>query len=208
MAVKIKPYTQETMAYCGPAMVQTLLDFLGVKVKQTEVVAAARAKSRVMQKGVKPEQLVRAVRRLVPGMEGWLKQNATVDDMDQVINRYGYPVGVNWQGLFYNSVAEEKKLAVVGNDPGHYSCVIGIDQRDNEIVVQDPYPDFAKQPRKFALRWFVSRWWDMLEEKDNQTGKSKKLYTRHLMMIVAPGEELFPEKLKFKRVEDFGYLPK
>jgi len=207
MLIKITPFVQETPAYCGPTVIQTLLDYIGIKVSQNQVVAAALAKSRVMSKGIRPDQLAKAIPKLAPNMEFWLKQNATASDLDQLINTYHYPVAVDWQGLFYDSVEEEKKVHPLGYDSGHYSTVIGVDRQKDSIVIYDQYPDFAKKPRKFSLNWFVTRrWWDVVYEKDKKTGKKIGLYTKHLIFIIVPKSATFPQKLHFSLVDDFAYL--
>lgn len=208
MTIKVAIFRQENNSYCGPAVVQALLRLAGIKATQDEIVAAARAKSRVMHKGIRPDQLARAVERLAPQQQIWLKQGATRRDLDTLINGHRLPVLINWQGLFYDSAEEERRLAKPGTDFGHYSLAMGINLNEDRIEIQDPYPDYADTPRSFPFKWFQKRWWDVIFEQDQETGKKIPLYTKQLAIVMTDKEDIFMEQLGFTQPAEFTFLTK
>ena len=188
-------FTQISELHCGPAVVQMLLGNLGIEVGQEQVAAAGGAAEMIEENGMRVDQMAIAVRALVPQVEFWWKEQATLNDLALLIHRYRYPVGVEWQGLF-----EEDELAETGDsDYGHYSVVTHMDRRKRELIIADPYKDFIAQDRIFSFEFFDRRWWDYNEVIDVQTGQTKLVKDDHLLFILTPLTSTFPIRLGMKR---------
>jgi hypothetical protein len=193
--------TQETDSHCGPAVLQSLFGFLGKKVTQDQVVTASRNKLRISEHGTRPDQIAHAVTKLTPQFEFWYKQKASREDLDILIHKHRWPVAVNWQGLFYDTL-EEEQLKNPRGDHGHYSVAIDINIAKDEILIADPYSDYSDKPRIFSLAWFESRWWDTDKYKDRITGKKKLKKTTCFIFIVTPKGATFPKEIGMKGVDE------
>ncbi|MFI5240969.1 MAG: cysteine peptidase family C39 domain-containing protein [Microgenomates group bacterium] len=173
---------QITSSHCGPAVLVSLFSFLGEKVSQKKITASLRAQKRIKKFGLSVKDLASATK--IYGKDGglvfWKKANAKISDLDQLINKYGFPVGVEWQGVFYEDEDE---------DNGHYSVVTQINKKEGYLRMADPYYRFAGHDRKFKTTLFVKRWWDT-----NLINK-KVVYDKRVLFIVAPKKETFPKKL-------------
>ncbi len=197
---------QETDSHCGPAVIQMLLAYVGKKVTQEDVVSAARIKGRLKVHGARPDQLARAVEILAPDLQFWFKQHATSADLDTLTHEYRWPVGINWQGLFYDTLEEEKKEDPEG-DHGHYSVVIDVNKKNKTVTIADTYEEYySKEPRTFALQWFHKRWWDVDHIKDKKTGKMDSIATKKLIFIITHKDADFPKKLGMQPPEKLDVL--
>jgi hypothetical protein len=174
-------YPQITDSHCGPAVVQNLLAYNHLKFSQDEIVNAANANKTIIRDGLNPTQIIKAVSTLAPKMKTLVKQNTTAKDLKTLIHHYHLPVAINWQGLFYNSVAEEKRLSSI-TDRGHYSIVVDIDVKNDKITIADPYSEYYKKPRVFPYRWFKTRWWDI----------DKNIPTKKLIFVIVPKKQDLP----------------
>lgn len=192
--IQLPSVTQQTDSHCGPAVIQLLLAFVGREFTQDEIVTAARARARLMRYGTRPDHLARAVAVLAPDMQFWFKENASIEDLNTLIKKHHWPVGVNWQGLFYDTLEEEQEKNP-DDDHGHYSVAININPANDKITIADPYSEYAGKPRVFSLQWFVERWWDteFLEKKYAHHQKPYKF--RRLIFLVAPKDATFPQEL-------------
>lgn len=182
---------QISESHCGPAVVQMLLGCQGVAVSQEQITEAADACSSIAEQGTRIDQLARAVRYLAPGMRLWHKEGATPADLDALVNGHGYPVGVEWQGVFEPSDLEDETRP----DKGHYSIVRAIDLAAGELTIVDPYGDFFRQDRVFAIAVFERRWWDYNEAPRPARGESRWKKDDRLAFIVAPDEAAFAANL-------------
>jgi len=70
-----------------------------------------------------------------------------------------------------------------------------VDTAKGELIVVDPYKDFADQDRILKISTFLKRWWDDNEVKDPQTGKIVYKRDEQLFFVVAPLDTSFPEEL-------------
>jgi ABC-type bacteriocin/lantibiotic exporter with double-glycine peptidase domain len=191
--ITIKKVTQQTDCWCGPAVLAMLLDFLGKKVTQDEIVEAARIKTWIEYHGTQPHHMAKALRKLAPEMQLWIKNNATVKDITTLISVHTWPVGVNWQGLFYKTAKEEASYPP--EESGHYSILVDLSAKKNQVTLVDPYPGFSTQPRIFSLTWFKKRWWDSIDTKNPDSGRIAKLSTHKSIFLIAPKNVTFPKKL-------------
>ena len=205
--VKVDLNAQKTDSHCGPAVVQGLLSFFDISVSQDEVVEAAKVKSRLKKHGMRPDQIYKAVKFLAPNLSFWFKQNANSRDLDLLINKYELPVVVNWQGLFYDTVKEEK-LGNPDGDRGHYSIAVDFKSNRDQITIADPYSDYVNIPRVFSYRWFKKRWWDVDHISDRKTKKINSIYTKKLILVLAPKDLVLPENLHLESAKKLFTLGK
>lgn len=191
--IRLPRVSQQTDSHCGPAVLELLFSHIKKSFTQDEIVAAAGATKTVIAQGTRPAQLAKAVAKLTPQFQFWFKQNATVQDLEVLVHTYQCPVGVNWQGLFYDTPEQEKKRR--GDDNGHYSVVTDINLLKDQITITDTYREYSKKPRKFSLEWFEGRWTDSVIDIDKQTGKRSFTQTQNFIFILAPKQATFPKRL-------------
>lgn len=185
--IEIRPVTQETEWNCGPAVVEMLLNYLGTKVTQKQVVEAANLDNWIKDYGTQPSHMTAAIKKLAPSAEIVFRNKADINELAALVSKQSWPVAVNWQGLFYDTPEEEP--AYPTGDGGHYSVVINVDQQKDQITLLDPYPEFSNQPRTFPLSWFQERWWDIAEQLDAESGKKNRFLTEKLMFWVKPKDQ-------------------
>src|SRR5512143_3600139 len=100
-------FTQISESHCGPAVIVMLLHHLGIEVTQEAVAEAGGAVDLIELYGMRVDQLERAVRQLAPQSRFWSKDMATIEELVEIVNTYHYPVGIEWQGLFEDSLEDE-----------------------------------------------------------------------------------------------------
>ena len=172
-----------------------LLHNLGIVVTQEAVAEAGGASDLIEQHGMRVDQLDRAVRQLAPQTRFWYKDHSLIEDLVQVVADYDYPVGIEWQGVFEDTLEEETQ----DGDYGHYSVVTMADSIGRKLVIEDPYKDFRSQDRIFPFEFFISRWWDTNEIPDPLTGKTRLVEDRQMMFIITPDDVTFPQLLGMTR---------
>ncbi|HJQ13201.1 MAG TPA: C39 family peptidase [Anaerolineales bacterium] len=185
---RLRRIQQITENHCGPAVIQMLLENVGVNASQEEITEAAGATHTIETHGTRVDQLARAVQELAPIAKLWYKEHASVEDLEYVLEECKFPVGVEWQGLFEDMDGDE-------DDYGHYSILAHIDQAKDEVIVVDPYKDFVDQSRIVKMSLFVSRWWDFNEVKDPETGEKDFKKDEQLFFVVTPLSVTFPAEL-------------
>lgn len=121
----------------------------------------------------------------------WKKEEATVGDLDKIVNKYKVPVGVEWQGVFYED--EE-------GDNGHYCVITEVNKGKGYLKLADPYKKFAGLDRKFRISDFEKRWWDSNEVAIPYSKIKKLVYDRKLMFLITSKKETFPRSLGMIRV--------
>ena len=185
--VKGKPFPgmrrvrQITSYHCGPAVLGMLFSHLGQKISQKSVVKCLRAQSKIKKVGLTVADLAKASNTLGKKRYAfWRKAGASTSDLDLAINKYNWPVGVEWQGVFFEFADE---------DNGHYGVVTAVDAKAKILRIADPYSEFAGVDRKFDTKYFTRRWWDENEIK----GKTVK--DRRMMFVITPKNENWPRKI-------------
>ena len=182
---KMKRVKQKTDDYCGPAVLEALFSFLGVRVSQMRVVRSLRAQKKIKKTGLSVKDLARAANALGKGEYSfWKKANSTVTDLDAIVNKYKFPVGVEWQGVFHEFEDE---------DNGHYGIITRIDRKAGILRLADSFHAFAGTDRKFDIKFFVKRWWDI------NIIKGRTLTDRKMMFVITPEGDSWPKKLGMKR---------
>jgi hypothetical protein len=184
-------FTQIGESHCGPAVIQMLLYNLGIVVAQEAVAEAGGASDLIELHGMRVDQLDRAVRQLAPQTCFWYKEHSTLEELVRIVTDYDYLVGIEWQGLFEDTLEEETQ----DGDYGHYSVVTMADTKSRKVVIVDPYKDFRSQDRIFTFEFFMSRWWDINDFPDPLTGKDRLVEDRQMMFIITPEEVTFPRLL-------------
>src|SRR5215216_1129017 len=91
---------QITENHCGPAVIQMLLENIGVEVTQEEITEAAGAMRTIETHGTRVDQLAKAVHQFAPEARLWYKEKASTDDLEYILDICKFPVAVEWQGLF------------------------------------------------------------------------------------------------------------
>ena len=182
----MKRVKQITSYHCGPAVLKMLLSFQGVIIKQKEIVTAAEIGRRLKTYGMTVAEMDVSVNKLFPQLQLWHKDNASLKDLQELVQTYTVPVGVEWQGVFEEYEDE---------DNGHYAVVVHADMANNIILLADPFKKYAGKDRRFSIIDFEHRWWDTNEVTDLRMGKHKLIKDYHMMFIVVPKEVTFPESL-------------
>jgi hypothetical protein len=196
--VTVRQITQITNAHCGPAVVQMMLESIGVYVAQEEVVIVGRAEELIQDYGMRVDQLAEAVSMLAPQTRFWYKYRADMSDVQVILGR-GYGVGVEWQGLFYETEEEEQEEDPPDfNDRGHYSIIVNADEDYEEMVFIDPHRQFSGRKRLFSLPTFLRRWWDVNYYVDPLTKAVTQSKSERVLFFITPDTELFPHDLGCK----------
>lgn len=182
---RMRRVKQITVFHCGPAVLQALFSFLGFKISQREVVRSLRAGRKIKRVGLSVKDLSRAANALGKGKYSfWKKADAKISDLDAIVNKYKYPVGVEWQGVFYEFEDE---------DNGHYGVVTKVDRGTGYLRIADSFHAFIGVDRKFKIDFFLRRWWD------TNTVKSRTIKDRKMMFVVTPKDSVFPKNLGMTR---------
>ncbi len=172
---------------CGPAVISTLYSFLGVKISQRGIIASLRVKEKIKRYGLSMKDMARAAQMVGKGaFVFWKKTNGKISDLDTIINKFKYPVGVEWQGVFYEYADQ---------DDGHFSIITKLDKKSGNIRMADPYRVFFGVDRKFKIKFFESRWWDENEISISGTSRKRKITDYRVMFVIAPKGENWPKKL-------------
>ena len=187
---RLRRIEQITENHCGPAVIQMLLENIGVNVSQEEITEAAGAIHTIETHGTRVDQLAKAVQQLAPIAKLWYKEKSRPEDLEYVLNECKFPVGVEWQGLFDDMDDDD--------DYGHYSIIAHIDQGKDELIVVDPYKDFVDQNRIVKMSLFLTRWWDFNEVKDPHTGEKSFKKDEQLFFVVTPLSVAFPAEMRME----------
>jgi len=178
---KMKRAKQVTTSHCGPAVIEALFSFLGLKVSQVSIVRSIKADQKIKKIGLNVNDLGLSVKKLGKGkFTFWKKTGSTINNLSLIVNKYQYPVGVEWQGVFYE---------YADGDNGHYCVVTRVNKEGGYLRLSDPYFKFAGVDRKFALKDFQKRWWDV-----NTIGK-KTVTDKKMLFVITPKDEKWPKKL-------------
>jgi hypothetical protein len=208
----IKRVRQLTGSYCGAASLQILLSHFGLEVHQEQIIDAAMCRDTVASRGMSVEQIARAAKVIVPGMNFWVKRESNLSDLVKMLREFNYPVAVDWQGVFefgdeyddggsgqINPQVPQESDGTIG-DQGHYSVVVDVDTANNYIRISDPYGSYAGKDRLFMIQEFLSRWWDDRMDIDS-SGKKNYVYENRLTFLVLPKSLSFPEDMGMKKID-------
>lgn len=190
---------QENSYYCGPATVQMLCGFLGYELTQDQIVEAVTTPKKVQTHGITVEELGQAINNLDLGVSFWSKKYASMTELSEVVSKYHYPVGVEWQGLF--DYPDEGAYGDEDDDPGHIAVVVHVDTRKNELMIVDPFAYYTKKDRHFTILEFERRWWDINTVINPKNKKKEEIDDYHAMFVIVPKNEFWPERVGMRRWE-------
>ena len=179
----LKRIRQISGYHCGPAVLSMLLSHCGSEINQEALVEAAEIRHKLEAYGMTIDEMGKAVANIAPQLQFWYKESATLEDIDSIVKLHGYPVGVEWQGVFYEDEDD---------DNGHYSVVTHVDTANKIIMLSDPYDRFAGTDRSFHIDEFLGRWWDENEVYDPAVGERRIVRDERMMFVVTPKSEDFP----------------
>src|SRR5436309_2758085 len=74
--------------WCGPATLAMMLSQFDIDVDQQTVGKYADASNHMEELGTRPDELALAVRRINPELRLWAKRDASLEDIDVLINKY------------------------------------------------------------------------------------------------------------------------
>src|SRR5215216_6193560 len=89
---RLRRIEQISENHCGPAVIQMLLENIGVTASQEAITAAAGATDSIVEHGTRVDQLAQAVRVLAPQARLWCKEKASLADLRYVLDEQKYPV--------------------------------------------------------------------------------------------------------------------
>lgn len=177
---------------CGPAVIAMLYSFLGVKVSQKGLITSLRAQKKIKSFGLSMKDMARGSHIIGKGsFVFWKKANAKMSDLDSSVNKHKSPVGVEWQGVFYEDADE---------DNGHYGVVTEVNKEKGYLRIADPFYRFAGVDRRFKIKDFMKRWWDSNEISIAGTSKKRTLIDRRTMFVITPKNISWPKKLGMVKV--------
>lgn len=166
-----------------------LLSFVGVDIKQGQIVQATSIEKKIFKHGMTVEEMSQATSYLAPDYCLWFKRESSIIDLIKIINIFKFPAGVEWQGVFEDINPD------ADDDPGHYSVVTKLDLKKKMIFLADPYRLYAGKDRQLSILRFERRWWDINEIVDPRTEKKKEMDDYHMIFVVTPKNATFPKEL-------------
>lgn len=187
---------QISMYACGPATLAMLFSFVKLRVSQKSIVKSIRAAKKIKLYGINVYDMARAAK--IVGRKNyvfWRKDFATIEDLNLAINKYKYPVGIEWQGVFYEHEDE---------DSGHYSVVTKINKKRGYLRIADSffnkYLGYGGVDRRFKISEFFKKWWDTNEVKKPGTSKTKIIKDTRVMFVIVPRNEKWPVKIGMRKI--------
>jgi hypothetical protein len=180
---------------CGPAALTMLLSFVGCKVSQRGLIKSIRVQNKIKLYGITIKDMATATRIFgKKKLVFWKKEGAKANDIFLAIHKFNYPVGVEWQGDFYEEEDE---------DAGHYAVVTRLDRESGYLRMSDPYFNnffhYGDLDRKYEVSEFVKKWWDTNEIKVAGTSKRRLIKDTRMMFVVTPKGDSWPKKLGMKK---------
>lgn len=167
---------------CGPATLEMLFSWYGIKVDQEEIAQATGLPAcDLFRFGYSLYVLNRAIQRLDNGFQLLVKYDSTIDDLD-CITRF-QPVGIEWRCMF-----REPDGQLWGE--GHYSLVQRVDQTRGVVSLIDPYygENLSHNQGEVRIPQFIEDWWDENTMPD-ASGAETKVWTKGALFVVAPRKD-------------------
>lgn len=162
--LEIEPYKQSAPGYCGPACLKMVLQYFGIEKSEEELSELAECNPR---RGTSGERLLEAAQFY--GLEGIIKDNATLGDLREIVSEKKVPLIVDW----FSYQLDRHYSVIKDNVDGHYSIVVDVDVSYVHII--DPsfgelhsirrgtfrrlwfdFPgDYLKRPEEIILRRMI-----------------------------------------------------
>jgi hypothetical protein len=161
-----------------------MLSLYGVDVSQEAIAEAAGVQETISENGSRIDELGQAIRILVPGYELMAKYDCTLNDLETLVEEFGLPTGIEWQGMFVDDEGTPF-------EEGHYSVVVKVDRDAESITIVDPERRSALVDGALSFAEFEERWW---EENDvpslADSGVMEVICNQGLLFVVVPDERL------------------
>lgn len=131
--LRIPFFRQKTEYTCGPATLEMVFRFFGLKLKEKSIARIARTSKK---EGTNHSGLIEAVRK--EGFYCFVHEYAHLSDIQRFLEE-GLPVIVHY--------------TEPGSEIGHYAVVVGLTGK--EVVMNDPWDGrgFRLKKEKFVERW-------------------------------------------------------
>ena len=164
--IKLRPVTHQ-YAYCGPACLQMVLEYFGIRETQKKLgeIAGTTRVSGTPHKG-----MIQTLRQYGFNAQA-THTKATFEDVDMFVNKKNLPVIVNWYSIF--------------NPPasGHYSVVVGINKKT--ITLMDPE---IRTTRVLTLDEFNKLWFDFDEDLEFRDPPLRTVF--RWMLVAIPKQKI------------------
>lgn len=204
--LQIERLVQSNESTCGPAVIRMLLNHFHISVTEKDIVQASGVGAMLKQNGTRIDQLAKSVTTLSQELKFYYKEEASIEDIVKLIHEYNVPVGIDWQGLFWDTLLEEARLST-HIDHGHYAIVTDISPDDGTITILDPFYAF-KDLRIFPVDWFKTRWWDIADTNGSDVKEDISYYTTRLIFVVVPKNATFLKSVGLQSVSDTFFYEK
>jgi hypothetical protein len=189
----LKRVAQINSYYCGPATIQMLLSIYDINIDQQEVVDCLGINNKIAQHGMTITEIGYFIKEFYPQYQFWYKFNSSISELSQLINVHGFPVGIEWQGIF--DYPDEEAFDDEDDDPGHLAVITGINTNENYIYIADPDAHYAGIDRKFSVLQFERRWWDINTIIDPLSHHQKEVDDFQGLFLITPHNVSFPGNL-------------
>jgi len=135
MKLKVPFYKQKTIYYCGPACLQMVFGFFGLKKSQEEIAKQTKTNEK---NGTLHKNMVNII--LKNGFYCYVNNNSTLHEVKHLID-IGIPVIVNYLES--------------SNDEVHYAIITGYEK--DYLILNDPWNG---KDLKLTNNFFKARWFD------------------------------------------------
>jgi predicted double-glycine peptidase len=145
--IKIKNIRQSNTYSCGAACLMSILAYYN-KFDGNESELAKKLKTNY-DDGTSPENIIKTAKEF--GLNSYMKENCTVDDLKKFVSNK-IPVILSYQAWSNDNKEDWKEE----EDDGHYSVLIGVD--DKNIYFNDP--SLLNKKGYIPIKEFMDRWHD------------------------------------------------
>lgn len=183
---------RQKKGFCGPASIEMIFSFYGIGFTQDEI--AEEAGVIEGEAGSRIDQLDQAVKCLRPDYTLLAKYYSTIEEIISFIYTFGIPVGVEWQGKFFDEKGNQFEV-------GHYSVINWVDKAREIIHIVDPDERSALTDGWIGFIEFKERWWDENDvPKVDDPGNTEVIRNEGLLFVLVPQNLVI-------RVRELGLQP-
>jgi predicted double-glycine peptidase len=137
--LKLKPVKSDKLAYCGPACLQVVLDYFGIKTTQRDL---AKSAGMTIKSGTPNPGMARVMKKY--GFGVFIKENTTTfEDLYRYVVHKKIPVIVDWFSAYEHPAN------------GHYSVVVDINKTYISLL-----DSTIGGIRKIPIKEFRQLWFD------------------------------------------------
>jgi len=125
---------RQTTSYCGPFCLKMVFDYYGYVIDLENIAKIAKT---TIEHGTSPVNMVIAARHF--GFDATYKENSNLKELCRLVVNERIPVIIDW----------------FDNNDGHYSIVVGLDNKNIYFVDSD-----GGHHKKMTLKTFMRVWFD------------------------------------------------